>query len=291
MQVLQTLPHTYVLVVSHENITNNWYPGNDRSMLLPNCIFRCNGAAMLLSNKTTEARRAKYELAHLVRVNLAGQDRAYRCVYQLEDENGELGVRLSKDLTSVAASALQKNMVNLGPLVLPFTEKFLFAVNLIQKKLSGNGKGKAQTYTPDFSLAFDHICIHSGGRAVIDGMQQHLKLSDAAIEPSRAGLYRWGNVSSASVWYVLSYIETYKGVQAGDKVWQLSFGSGFKCNSAVWRACKTFKDQHSCWIGFEPAKMFMDLNALTARLAAENEAKQKGAVSNEGVAPQANGVH
>jgi hypothetical protein len=34
-------------------------------------------------------RRAKYELQHLVRVNLAGQDRAYRCVYQLEDENGE----------------------------------------------------------------------------------------------------------------------------------------------------------------------------------------------------------
>jgi hypothetical protein len=34
-------------------------------------------------------RRAKYSLQHLVRVNLAGQDRAYRCVYQLEDENGE----------------------------------------------------------------------------------------------------------------------------------------------------------------------------------------------------------
>jgi hypothetical protein len=32
------------------------YPGNDRSMLLPNVIFRCNGAAMLLSNKPKEAR-------------------------------------------------------------------------------------------------------------------------------------------------------------------------------------------------------------------------------------------
>jgi predicted naringenin-chalcone synthase len=37
---------------------------------------------------------------------------------------------------------------------------------------------------------------------VIDGMQKHLNLSDAATEPSRAGLYRWGNVSSASVWCV-----------------------------------------------------------------------------------------
>jgi hypothetical protein len=41
--------------------------------------------------------------------------------------------------------------------------------------------------------------------------------------------------------YVLSYVETFKGVAKGDRVWQLSFGSGFKCNSAVWKACKSFK--------------------------------------------------
>lgn len=69
-------------------------------------------------------------------------------------------MRLSKDLTAVAASALQKNMVMLGPLVLPFSEKFLFAINLIRRKLLGNKKLKP--YTPDFSLAFEHICIHSG---------------------------------------------------------------------------------------------------------------------------------
>jgi 3-ketoacyl-CoA synthase len=40
---------------------------------------------------------------------------------------------------------------------------------------------------------------------------------------------------------VLSYIETFKGVARGAKVWQLSFGSGFKCNSAVWVANKAFK--------------------------------------------------
>ena len=27
----------YALVVSTENITQNWYRGNDRSMLIPNC--------------------------------------------------------------------------------------------------------------------------------------------------------------------------------------------------------------------------------------------------------------
>lgn len=38
--------------------------------------------------------------------------------------------------------------------------------------------------------------------------------------------------------YVLAYIESYKGVKAGERVWQLGFGSGFKVNSAVWVARK-----------------------------------------------------
>jgi 3-ketoacyl-CoA synthase len=53
--MLQLMPNTYVLVVSTENITQNWYFGNAKSMLIPNCLFRVGGAAMLLSNKRTES--------------------------------------------------------------------------------------------------------------------------------------------------------------------------------------------------------------------------------------------
>ena len=54
--MLQLYPDSYAVVVSHENLTNNWYPGKDRSMLVPNCIFRCNGSALLMSNKPRDAR-------------------------------------------------------------------------------------------------------------------------------------------------------------------------------------------------------------------------------------------
>ena len=49
--ISQALPNKRVLVVNHENITQNWYVGNDRSMLVCNCLFRVGGAAVLLSNR------------------------------------------------------------------------------------------------------------------------------------------------------------------------------------------------------------------------------------------------
>ena len=48
---VQALPNKMALVVNHENITQNWYVGNDRSMLVCNCLFRLGGAGALLSNR------------------------------------------------------------------------------------------------------------------------------------------------------------------------------------------------------------------------------------------------
>jgi hypothetical protein len=55
--------------------------------------------------------------------------------------------------------------------------------------------------------------------------------------------------------YVLAYIETFRGVKRGDRVWQLGFGSGFKCNSAVWKANRAVRDRHAAWEGFDVEHM------------------------------------
>ncbi len=39
-----------------------------------------------------------------------------------------------------------------------------------------------------------------------------------------------------------------QGVKRGDRVWQIAFGSGFKCNSAVWRARRAVRTQHEAWL-------------------------------------------
>ncbi|KAK2453854.1 3-ketoacyl-CoA synthase [Trifolium repens] len=235
-QLLQVHPNSYALVVSMENITLNWYFGNNRSMLVSNCLFRMGGAAILLSNKSCDRRRAKYQLVHTVRTHKGADDKSYGCVFQEEDDTKRIGVSLSKDLMAVAGEALKTNITTLGPLVLPMSEQLLFFATLVARKIF---KMKIKPYIPDFKLAFEHFCIHAGGRAVLDELEKNLDLSDWHMEPSRMTLYRFGNTSSSSLWYELAYTEAKGRIKKGDRTWQIAFGSGFKCNSAVWKALKT----------------------------------------------------
>jgi 3-ketoacyl-CoA synthase len=233
--LLNANPNTYAIVVSTENTTLNWYFGNDRSMLLCNCIFRMGAAAVLLSNRGRDRARSKYELVHTVRTHKGADDKHYNCVYQREDDKGTVGVSLARELMAVAGDALKTNITTLGPLVLPFSEQFMFFVTLVRKKIL---KAKVKPYIPNFKLAFEHFCIHAGGRAVLDELQKNLQLSGWHMEPSRMTLHRFGNTSSSSLWYELAYTEAKGRVCEGDRVWQIAFGSGFKCNSAIWRALR-----------------------------------------------------
>jgi 3-ketoacyl-CoA synthase len=110
---------------------------------------------------------------------------------------------------------------------------------------------------PDFTKAFQWFCVHTGGRAVLDAIENNLSLPAIHMEPSRVSLYKFGNPSSASIWYELEIISesgntcgaerdgglmpdngAERRLCAGDKIWQIAFGSGFKCNSAVWQCLR-----------------------------------------------------
>ncbi|KAL5224741.1 hypothetical protein ABZP36_011380 [Zizania latifolia] len=234
-RLLQVHENTYALVVSTENITLNAYMGNNRSMLVTNTLFRVGGAAILLSNRRADRRRAKYQLIHTVRTHRGAHDQSFGCVTQEEDDAGQVGVSLSKELMVVAGEALKTNITTLGPLVLPMSEQLRFLATVVLKKVF---RADVKAYLPDFKLALDHFCIHAGGRGVLDELEKSLKLSPWDMEPSRMTLYRFGNTSSSSLWYELAYCEAKGRIRKGDRVWQIAFGSGFKCNSAVWKALR-----------------------------------------------------
>uniref|UniRef100_A0A0D9WP24 very-long-chain 3-oxoacyl-CoA synthase n=1 Tax=Leersia perrieri TaxID=77586 RepID=A0A0D9WP24_9ORYZ len=225
-------PGARALVVSTETTSSFHYVGTSRAMLLPSVLFRMGGGAALLSTSRSSSVSARFRLSHLVRTITAAEDKAYRCAVHEEDEEGNIGVNLSKDLVAVAGNTLKENIATIGARVLPASEKLIFALSFVARKVAGGEKVKL--YVPDFHTVFQHFCIHAGGRAVIDAVQSSLGLSDVDVEPSRMTLHRFGNTSSSSVWYELAYIEAKGRMRRGDRVWMIGFGSGFKCNSVVW---------------------------------------------------------
>ncbi|WRX20221.1 Chalcone/stilbene synthase [Theobroma cacao] len=221
-ELLKVHPNSYALVVSTQNITHGSYFGNNRSMLLSNCLFRVGGAAILLSNLSSDRHRSKYELVHTLRTHEAAKDTSYKCVFQQDDEEGIIGVTLSKDLVVAAGEALKRNIITLGPLVLPVSEQHRFLATLLARKVFNN---KVKQYIPDFKLAFEHFCIHPGGRAVLDELQKSLGLTEWHMEPSKMTLYRFGNTSNTSLWYELAYLEAKGRVKKGDRICQIGLGS------------------------------------------------------------------
>ena len=63
---------------------------------------------------------------------------------------------------------------------------------------------KIKPYTPDFTTAFEHFCIHPGGKAVIEEVGKQLKLSPEQCLPMLVPFERYGNTSSSSTWWVFS---------------------------------------------------------------------------------------
>jgi 3-ketoacyl-CoA synthase len=221
--------------VSTELISQCLYHGNDRSFLVQNTLFRCGGAAVLLSNKIRDGYKANFKLLTSVRTQLVSED-SMEAVFQKEDDERHVGVQLSKEIPKVAGRALEKNFTALGTRVLPLSEQAKVVFWMFARWISKTLKfeKKIDPYIPDFTRGLDHFCVHAGGRAVIDSVEKNLKLTKAHVEASRYALYNYGNTSSSSIWYEMDYIRSHSSLKVGQRVLQIAFGSGFKCNSAVW---------------------------------------------------------
>ncbi|KAL0369755.1 UNVERIFIED_CONTAM: 3-ketoacyl-CoA synthase 12 [Sesamum angustifolium] len=203
--IFKSRKNLQALVVTSESLSLGWYTGNNRSMILANCLFRTGGCAMIVTNKPSLKDRAMFKLKTLVRTHHGSKDESYDCCIQKEDEKG---LKWNK----AAAGATARPMIN-------------------------------------FSTGVDHYCLHTGGKAVIDAIAQNLGLSEYDVEPARMTLHRFGNTSAASLWYVLAYMEAKKRLKKGDKVFMISFGAGFKCNSCLWEVMRDL-DGKNVWADF-----------------------------------------
>ncbi|RLM91299.1 hypothetical protein C2845_PM08G15350 [Panicum miliaceum] len=213
--LLRAMPRgARALVVLMEILSSSYYVGADLSMMAANCLFRMSGAAMLMSTSATGAR---FRLGCAVRTCSAAQDRAYRSVFQEDDDKGNLGARVERGFVAVAGDKIKANIVAFALRVLPASELLLLALSAVARR--ARSRRVVGTYQPNFRRAFEHFCVHAAALGVVDTVQRGIGLSDDDVEASRMTLHRFGYTSSSSVMYELAYIEAKGRTRKGDRVW------------------------------------------------------------------------
>lgn len=88
----------------------------------------------------------------------------------------------------------------------------------------------------DLSITdINHWALHPGGRAILDSLEKGLNLSAQQMQPSRKILREFGNMSSASILYVLKEILDSQIVKVGDLCCAVAFGPGLTMEVALFR--------------------------------------------------------
>ncbi|GAA4351708.1 type III polyketide synthase [Microbacterium rhizosphaerae] len=78
----------------------------------------------------------------------------------------------------------------------------------------------------------DAWAVHPGGRSVLDRVQSGLDLPDSAMQTSRAVLREYGNMSSATILFILGRLLADPTLGDGARVMGLAFGPGLTVETA-----------------------------------------------------------
>lgn len=78
-----------------------------------------------------------------------------------------------------------------------------------------------------------HWAIHPGGRSILDKVESRLQLSEEQLVPARSTLRDYGNMSSATVLFVMRNILDQASSVDGDRVAAMAFGPGLTVESAL----------------------------------------------------------
>ncbi len=159
-----------VLLVCVEPCTLHFQHSIARHHLIANCIFADGAAAVFFqrqsrSNPTSNVLIAKHSMGWI------DDDSSEDMTWTIGDTGFEMYI------SPTIARVLDVNLTD-----------------FIQRLLKPSGLGKAD---------IDFWAIHSGGRSILDTVQQRLDLPAHKVADSHAVLHKYGNMSSPSVLFVL----------------------------------------------------------------------------------------
>lgn len=184
-----------VLSVCVEVCSAALYLDDDPGVLISACLFGDGaGAAVVSAHASTDKRRLEWKRGETL---LSAVDRDY---LKFEQRSGMLRNVLARQVPSLAAKHVETLLTEM-----------LANSALERRDIAG-------------------WMLHPGGRDVLKALQARLGLTEEDLRWSAAVLNDYGNISSASLYFVLQ--RALAGEAAGGYWWLSSFGAGFSCHGA-----------------------------------------------------------
>jgi len=189
---LKAYPDATVLLLSTELCTINSQPADlTRAQIIAGALFGDGAAAVILSGE--QNRKAP-------KPHLAGYDSRF-----LQDTLNHMGYKNNEHGMSIMLSPK------------------------LPAEVKRSGGGIIETFLSEHDLVpgdIDHFVAHPGGRAILDALEETLDHGALDLRESRKILRNFGNLSSATILFVLDEILSNKP-SLGDTGLFLAFGPGF----------------------------------------------------------------
>lgn len=199
-------PNAVVLVVCAELCSLHVRTSNDPDTIMGSALFADGAAAAVVTARQGAAETALMKLDHFETVlTPVGED---SMAWNIGDNGFEMV---------------------LGNYVPHIIDDHI--VGALQPLLAREPELAALPYT-----AIPHWAIHPGGRSILDKVQSRLGLSDTQLVPARATLRDYGNMSSATVLFVLKHIleqPLQEGAAADERICSMAFGPGLTVETGL----------------------------------------------------------
>ncbi|WP_241976637.1 MULTISPECIES: type III polyketide synthase [unclassified Cryobacterium] len=243
-QFVDADPNAVVLVVSAELCSLHLRTSDDPDTIVASSLFSDGAAAGIVSSRAPAAgeKALNLDLFETVITPIGEGDMAWKIgdegfemilstyVPHIIDQHieGALAPLFARD---VALSAV------LAPALVPSRVPPLLPAGVSE----GVSAGSVATLvapvdvvlvtTPATAIA--HWAIHPGGRSILDKTEAKLGLSEAQLVPSRETLRSFGNMSSATILFVLKAILDSPATDDGERVCAMAFGPGLTVESGL----------------------------------------------------------
>ncbi|TFD22950.1 type III polyketide synthase [Cryobacterium sp. TMS1-13-1] len=230
-QFVEADPNAVVLVVSAELCSLHLRTSNDPDTIVASSLFSDGAAAGIVSARAPLAgeKALGLDLFETVITPVGEGDMAWK----IGDEGFEM--ILSTYVPHIIDEHIEGALAPLFARDVSITGQLAAAASLEADAVGSTLGAAVLTLAPPASLSsvIEHWAIHPGGRSILDKTEAKLELRPDQLLPSRQTLRTNGNMSSATILFVMKAILDGPATAADERVCAMAFGPGLTVESGL----------------------------------------------------------